>query len=63
MGWFEKLKEGLSKTRDNITDKLGDILNFKKIDEELYDELEEAMIMSDIGFNTSSKIIETLRKK
>lgn len=64
MGWFEKLKEGLSKTRSNITDKIEEILSInKKIDEELYEELEEAMIMSDIGFNTSSKIIETLRKK
>ncbi|MCX7883542.1 MAG: signal recognition particle-docking protein FtsY [Caloramator sp.] len=64
MGWFDKLKEGLAKTRDSITDKIGEVLSInKKIDEELYEELEEAMIMSDIGYKTSSDIIDILRKR
>lgn len=64
MGWFDKLKEGLTKTRDNISDKMEQILTFNKsIDDDLYEELEEVMIMSDIGAKTSSDIIESLRKK
>nr|WP_143287260.1 signal recognition particle-docking protein FtsY [Caloramator quimbayensis] len=64
MGWFDKLKEGLTKTRDSLADKIGEVLSLnKKIDEELFEELEEAMIMSDIGYKTSSEIIDTLRKR
>lgn len=64
MGWFDKLKEGLTKTRNSITDKIEEVFSInKKIDEELFEELEEAMIMSDIGYKTSSDIIDTLRKR
>jgi fused signal recognition particle receptor len=64
MGWFDKLKEGLVKTRTGITEKVEQLLSFSKtIDEELFEELEEIMIMSDIGYETTSKIIEMLRKR
>lgn len=63
-GLFEKLKNGLTKTRDNLTDKVNEILNLAvTIDEDLYEELEEMLITSDIGVETSMEIIEGLRKK
>lgn len=64
MGWLDKLKEGLSKTRSNITERVENLLSFNKaIDEELFEELEEILITSDIGVKTSTKIIEMLRKR
>jgi fused signal recognition particle receptor len=64
MGWLDKLKEGLSKTRNSITEKVENLLSFTKtIDEDLFEELEEIMITSDIGVKTTDKIIEMLRKK
>ncbi len=63
-GFFSKLKKGLGKTRDALNEKLDSVLTvFKKIDEELYEELEEALIMADVGVETSMYIIEELRKK
>ena len=62
MGFFDKLKNGLGKTKQNINDKINNVFaNFRKVDEELLDELEEALIMSDIGIETSTKIISELR--
>ena len=64
MGFFDKLKEGLTKTRNNITEKVEQVFAMNKnIDEELYEELEEAMIMSDLGVNTTEKIIGKLKLK
>ncbi|EYE89314.1 cell division protein FtsY [Fervidicella metallireducens AeB] len=64
MGWFDKLKEGLAKTRDSLTGKVDQILSFSRpVDEELLEELEEALIMSDIGFQTTTDIINLLRKR
>lgn len=64
MGFFDKLKEGLTKTRNSIAEKVDAVLSFgKAIDEELYDELEEILIMSDIGVSTTEKIITRLRQK
>ena len=61
MGFFDKLKNGLGKTKQNINDKINNVFaNFRKVDEELLDELEEALIMSDIGIETSTKIISEL---
>jgi len=63
-GFFAKLKSGLAKTRSSINDKLDSVLKvFKKVDEELFEELEEALIMADVGVDTSLYIIEELRKK
>ena len=63
MGFFEKLKQGLSKTSKNISSKIDSVLAaFGKIDEELFEELEEALITADIGVDTTMKIIDILRK-
>jgi fused signal recognition particle receptor len=61
---FNKLKEGLTKTRDGLTDKINEALNLAiTIDEDLYEELEEILIISDIGMDTTVDIIERLRSK
>ena len=60
MSFFDKLKEGLSKTKNSFNHVFS---NFRKVDEELLEELEEALIMADIGTVTSSKIISNLRDK
>ena len=62
MGFFDKLKERVNKTRDNISAKVNNVIkNFRKVDEEFFEELEEALILSDIGYATTDKIIESLR--
>ncbi|MEA4853567.1 MAG: signal recognition particle-docking protein FtsY [Christensenella sp.] len=62
MGFFDKLKERINKTRDNISSKVNQVIkNFRKVDEEFFEELEEALILSDIGYATTEKIISTLR--
>lgn len=64
MGFFDKLKNGLNKTKTSFDEKMNDIFsNFRKVDEDLLDELEEALIMSDVGASTSSMIIENLRQR
>ncbi len=64
MGFFDKLKSGLGKTRDSINDKINSVFsNFRKVDEELLEELEEILIMSDIGVETSTEIISKLRDR
>ena len=64
MGFFDKLKNGLGKTKQSINEKINDVFaNFRKVDEELLEELEEALIMSDIGAQTSVKIIDELKNK
>ena len=64
MGFFSKLKEGLSKTKDSFNEKMNNVFsNFRKVDEELLEELEEALIMSDVGVETSTRIIDSLRKR
>ncbi len=63
MGFFEKLKQGLAKTSKNISSKIDSVLAaFGKIDEDLFEELEEALITADIGVDTTLKIIDALRK-
>lgn len=62
MGFFSKLKQGLSKTKNSFNEKMNNVFsNFRKVDEELLEELEEALIMSDVGVETSLKIINNLR--
>ena len=64
MSFFDKLKNGLNKTKNNIDEKINEVFsNFRKVDEDLLEELEEALIMSDIGMDTSLEIIDNLRKK
>lgn len=64
LGFFDKIKAGLSKTRSNIMSGVENVLKaFTTIDEDLYEELEEALIMADIGVDTSVSIIEQLRER
>jgi fused signal recognition particle receptor len=64
VSFFSKLKDGLFKTRKNITDKINDVLlNFKSVDEDLFEELEEILITSDVGVETTMKILDNLRLK
>ena len=63
MGFFEKLKQGLAKTSKNLTSQIDTVLAaFGKIDEDLFEELEETLIMADIGVDATMKIMEQLRK-
>ena len=64
MSFLDKLKAGLGKTKNNINEKFNDVFSaFRKVDEELLEELEETLIMSDIGMDTSLEIIDKLRQK
>ena len=64
MGIFDKIREGLKKTRDNISGQITQMVNsFTKIDEELFEELEELLVMGDVGMNTAQYICDQLRKK
>lgn len=63
MAFFSKLKESLSKTKTSINEKIENVMKtFQKVDDELFDELEEALITADLGVNTSMEIIERLRE-
>lgn len=64
MGLFDKIKSGLTKTRESIMSGVEQVLKtFTKIDDDLYEELEEALIMADIGVETSVEIIEKVKEK
>lgn len=64
MGLFSKLKEGLTKTRDNIVSGIENVFSgFSSIDDDFYDELEEILIMGDIGVRATEEIIEELKEK
>ena len=64
MGFFDKLKSGLGKTKNSFGEKISNVFNsFKKIDEDFLEELEEVLIMSDIGMQTSVNIISQLRQR
>lgn len=62
MGFFDKLKSGLGKTKSSINDKINNVFSvFRKVDEEMLEELEEVLVTSDIGMDTSIKMIDALR--
>lgn len=64
MGFFDKLKNGLNKTKKSFDEKINNVFSsFRKVDEDFLEELEEILIMSDIGMDTSIKIINNLREK
>ncbi len=64
MGFFDKLRSGLGKTRDAISQQVNNVFKaFVKVDEELFENLEEALIMADLGVETSTFIIEELRDR
>ena len=63
MGFFDKIKAGLTKTRDALSNTLGSVFTgFTEIDDDFYDELEESLILADLGVETSTKATERLRK-
>ena len=62
MGFFDKLKQGLGKTKTSFDEKINNVFSaFRKVDEDFLEELEEVLIMSDIGMDTSVKIVDKLR--
>ena len=62
MGFFEKIKAGLSKTRDALSSTLGGVFTgFSEIDDDFYDELEESLILADLGVDTATKVVKELR--
>lgn len=64
MGFFDKIKQGLAKSRNSIVGNINSVINsFTKIDEELFEELEEILITADIGVATAGEICDALRKK
>ena len=64
MGFFDKLKQGLNKTKNSFEEKMNNVFStFRKADEELLEELEEVLIMSDVGVETSTTIINNLRNR
>lgn len=63
-GFFRRLVAGLSKTRDNIVSGIDNIFSgFSSIDEDFYEEIEEILVMGDIGINATTKIIERLKEQ
>lgn len=63
MGFFDKIKAGLTKTREALSSTLGSVFTgFSEIDDDFYDELEESLILADLGVETSTKAVERLRK-
>jgi fused signal recognition particle receptor len=64
MGLVDRLRSGLKKTRDNLREKLESVVNsFTRIDEDLFEEIEEILILSDIGVESSMELTEALRKR
>ena len=64
LGFFERLKNGLTKTRNNIVSSIDSVFNgFKTIDDDFYEELEEILVMGDIGIKAAEQIIMELKKE
>ncbi|MBQ2445043.1 MAG: signal recognition particle-docking protein FtsY [Oscillospiraceae bacterium] len=64
MGFFDKIKNGLKKTREAMANTIGSVFSvFRPVDEEFYEELEESMILGDLGVETSCKAVELLRQR
>lgn len=62
-GFFARLKEGLSKTRNNIAESFNNLFKANELDDDFYDALEETLVMSDMGYETTERIIEDLKLK
>ena len=63
MSIFSKINEGLKKTRESLKERFDDVFSVSKIDDELFEELEEALVLADTGAATAADICEELRKK
>ena len=63
MGFFDKIKSGMAKTRSALSNTLGSVFSgFSQIDDDFYDELEESLILADLGVETATKATERLRR-
>ena len=62
MGFFDKIKQGLAKTREAITETWNDVFSVSELDDDFYDELEESLILADLGMETAGRVTERLRK-
>ena len=63
MGFFDKIKAGLTKTRDALSDTLGNVFTANEIDDDFYDDLEDALILADLGMDTTIRAVTKLRQK
>ena len=63
MGFFDKIKQGLSKTREAISETFNDIFSVSELDDDFYDELEESLILADLGMETAGKATQRLKKE
>ena len=63
MGFFDKIKAGLAKTRDALNDTLGNVFTANEIDDDFYDELEESLVLADLGVDTAMKAVTRLRHR
>ncbi len=63
MGFFDKIKAGLTKTREALSDTLGNVFTASEIDEDFYDELEESLILADLGMDTAIRAVTRLRQR
>ena len=63
MGFFDKIKAGLAKTRENLSNTLGNVFQADEIDEDFYDELEESLILADLGTSTAIRAVTKLRQR
>lgn len=63
MGFFDKIKKGLTKTREAISETWNDVFSVSELDDDFYDELEESLILADLGMETAAKATERLRKE
>ena len=63
MGFFDKIKAGLTKTRAALSDTLGSVFTASEIDDDFYDELEESLILADLGMDTAVRAVSQLRQK
>ena len=63
MGFFDRIKSGLTKTRKAMASSLGSVFSFSEIDDDFYDELEECLILGDLGVNTAVKAVDALRAR
>ena len=63
MGFFDKIKAGLTKTREALSDSLGSVFTASEIDDDFYDELEESLILADLGMDTAIRAVSRLRHK
>ena len=64
MGFFDRIKEGIKKTKEAVAERLDDVIaNFRKVDEDMLEELEEVLILADLGVDTATRAVSELRER